>query len=217
MDTDSNENKTQVIDGDNIILLDGTRLECYPKPAQPTQIVGDPVSLDTTGTYLVVGKPKRKKKPTEAELQARKAAEERTMLFASNAFLFYRNADRILHDSRLFLAPVPVNNEMAYTGRSGFHDPTLGIYIEWWLNSKAPVTRDLEGSDALTWLICGSPLTGANSCSCAYPDGTIKKIWHQSFPDVWRSFVAVNNRYTEAKQRFEAYTFEEALAILEKY
>lgn len=216
MDTGNSENEMPAIDGNSIILLDGTRLECYPKPVQPTQIVDDPLSLDTTGTYLVVGKSKRKKKPTEAELQARKAAEERTMLFASNAFLFYRNADKILHDSRLFLAPVLVNNELAYTGRSGLHNPTLGIYIEWWLNSKLPITQDPEGNDALTWLISGSPLTGANKCSCAYPDGTVKGIWHQCFPKVWRSFVAVNSRYTEAKQRFEAYTLEQALAILEK-
>ena len=34
------------------------------------------------------------------------------------------------------------------------------------------------------------------------------------FTDVWRSFTEVNTRYTEAKQRCEAYTLEETLILL---
>lgn len=204
-----------------ITLLNGSVLECFPKAEQPPQILPDQMSFDTTGTYMTIGKPKyrnakQKQRDEERRKKAKEEEQRRNAPFVQNAFMFYRNADKILSDSRLFLTPVPVQNEMAYTGTSGFRNPTLGGYVEWWLNCEAPITKDLEGNDALTWFFAGSPLTGANECRCVYPDGTIQEIHHKYFHTMFRAFKAINDRYTEAKQRYESYSLEEAIAMLKK-
>ena len=67
------------------------------------------------------------------ELHQSRSDEERekeVKLFLNNAFLFLKNKDRIMSDSRMFLCPVPIQNELAYTGTSGFHHPALGVYLE---------------------------------------------------------------------------------------
>ena len=85
--------------------------------------------------------------------------------FLLHAVDFYRQADRILSDSRMFLVPVPVNSALAYIGTSGFSHPTLGVYIEWWMRNTE-VCRQVKDKLWLTYHIAGSPLSGCNHCSC---------------------------------------------------
>lgn len=208
----STDNQGVNVSENKIILLNGTALECYPKADQPACIETDEVRLDTTGEYLTIGN-KTISHQQKVEDKAKKDEIEE-LFFKDNAFFFYRNADRILKDSRMFLAPVPVRSGMAYTGSSGFEKPTLGIYIEYWLYSEADVTKDKDGNDALTCHIAGSPLSGRNSCACVYPDGTMKSRSHYPFVPVWRDFIRINKRYSEAKQRYEAYTLQQVWEIL---
>ena len=191
----------------SIVLLNGSELVCYPKSAQPETIGKD--ELDHTGTYLVVGN----KKPKTMEKEQQDRATERDF-FIQHAFFFLKNAGRILNDSRMFLAPVPIANGLAYTGSSGFHNPTLGVYLEWWICGTENILKDDEGNDALTYRIAGSPLSGCNSCLCVYPDGTTKTIRHSGFSSMCGSFIKINGRYTEAKQRYEAYSLREVYDML---
>lgn len=190
-----------------IVLINGSELVCYPKSDQPESIVEDELSLDLSGKYLTVGSKPVSRPET-------KEKDDLKHFFYKNAFLFYRNAHRIMSDSRMFLAPVPVHSGLAYTGTSGFHYPTLGVYVEWWLNCDTDVTKDKKGRDALTCRIAGSSLSGSNHCTCVYPDGKIGDISHSPFINVWSTFVKINKRYTEAKQTYEAYTLSEVVELL---
>lgn len=190
-----------------IVLINGSELVCYPKAVQPKFYSEDNLSLDGSGEFFTLGsKPVAKKGTTDKD--------ELEDLFYKNAFLIFRNADRILSDSRMFLAPVPIRNGLAYTGTSGLHCPTLGVYMEWWLNCEANITKDKKGRDALTCHIAGSPLSGSNHCTCVYPDGKTGDISHYPFINVWSTFMKINKRYTKAKQVYEAYTLPEVVDIL---
>ena len=61
----------------------------------------------------------------------------------------------------------------------------------------------------LCYAIAGSPLTGINGCGCVYPDGTTERIVYGKFSNVWRTFVQINQRYTEVKQIAEAYSLQD--------
>ncbi len=189
-----------------IVLINGSELVCYPKVVQPESFSEDNLSLDKSGEYLTVG--------SKTVLNDKTDKDELKDFFYKNAFLFFRNAHRILNDSRMFLAPVPVQSGLAYTGNSGLHYPTLGIYIEWWLNCEENITKDKNGRDALTCRIAGSPLSGSNHCTCVYPDGKTGDISHYPFINVWSSFMKINKRYTKAKQMYEAYTLHEVAELL---
>lgn len=197
---------------DKIKLIDGSQLDCYPIAFPSDEIVSSEFSLDTTGQYLQIGK-----KPhftTDKEISERRKQEEiDEKLFYEHAHLFLANADKILSDSRLFLAPVNVENGLAYTGTSGFHKPTLGGYIEWWLHHK---DASIDAKGLPIWFISGSPLSGSNACSAVDSKGkTHRAQLNGSFLAVWSSFVEVNNRYNEFKGRYMAYELREVIDILE--
>lgn len=194
---------------DKITLIDGRELECYPLAHQPDIIEADTLSLNTTGEYLQIGN-KPKLVVTTEDYKAGRAKVER--LFYEHAHLFLANADRILSDSRLFLAPVSVVNGLAYTGTSGFDHPTLGVYIEWWLHHK---DASIDAKGRPIWFISGSPLSGANACSTVDRNGkTHEAHLNGRFMPVWRSFMEVNTRYTVAKQRHFAYSLQEVIELL---
>lgn len=190
-----------------IMLINGSELVCYPKVVQPTVYSEDNLSLDGSGEFLTLGSKRAAKKGTTEK-------DELEDFFYKNAFLIFHNAQRILSDSRMFLAPVPIRNGLAYTGTSGLNCPTLGVYVEWWLNCEANITKDKKGRDALTCHIAGSPLSGSNHCTCVYPDGKTGDISHYPFINVWSTFMKINKRYTKAKQMYEAYTLPEVVDIL---
>ena len=200
-----------------IQLLNGNVLDCYPLE-QPKAKVDNELKLDTNGAYMSVGKPKPVATPTNDEQKKKEES-----LFLHNAFLFLQHRDRIMSDSRMFLCPIPIQNGLAYTGTSGFGRPTLGVYIEWWLNCEEATvfkkTRVFK-KDKTKWLvyrIAGSPLSGANSCGIVNEKGeTDSESLTGSFSPVWSSFMRINNRYDEAKSLYQAYTLEEVVEILEK-
>lgn len=197
---------------DKITLIDGSQLDCYPIAFPSNETVSGEFSLDTTGQYMQIGK-----KPhftTDKELAERRKQEEiDAKLFCEHAHLFLANADKILSDSRLFLAPVNIVNGLAYTGTSGFRKPTLGVYIEWWIYHK---DASIDAKGRPIWFISGSPLSGSNACSVVDRKGkTHRAQLNCRFSAVWRSFVDVNNRYNEFKGRYMAYDLKEVIDIIE--
>ena len=194
-----------------IELIDGRRIEAFPKAVQPETIKEDKFVLDTTGKYLQIGHRKRKsKRATERDT----IAQQRGALLCRNLHRLIAESDKILADSRMFLAPVPIQNGLAYFGMSGFHNPTLGVYIEWWRHHKCAWVIDELGEKQPLIYIAGSPLSGANKCAYVGAEGMSYGVSVTKFASVWQSFVNVNTRYTEAKQRYEAYTIEEVIERL---
>ncbi len=197
------DNKTNYFE-----LLDGSMLEGYPV-ANPSAPVSNDFALDTSGVYLSFGR-KRTTTPRE-EVEERLRGEK---LFYENARLFLANADKILKDSCLFLTPVPIQSGLAYTGISGFRQPTLGVYIEWWHHY---VDDAIDRNGCPIWLISGSPLSGCHACRAVDINGESHNAeLCGSFTSVWAPFTDVNTRYDEAKIRFMAYTLEEVVALLKK-
>lgn len=193
----------------DITLMDGRILSCILKSEQPEEIKMDAFQLDPTGQYLTIAD---KRKPLKESKEQKEKRLYNYSLFAENAWFFFNNAERILNDSRMFFAPVYIENHLAYFGTNGFKNPTLGVYLEWWLNcGKASI--DANGN--LVWYISGSPLSGCNACSSVTLAGKQVPIeQHTSFRDIWQSFCEVNNRYNEVKEKCEAYTLEEVLEKL---
>ena len=207
-----------IIDKENAIehpngkiqLLNGTVLDCYPLE-QPGDKTDNAMKLDTTGTYLVVGG----KKPAEA-LRSKEEKKEEEKQFLSNAFRFLRYRDRIMSDSRMFLCPVPIQSNIAYTGISGFRRPTLGIYLELWLNCEHASLYEEDGAKQLVYHIAGSPLSGSNHCAFVDANGKTELKSIASFISLWPTFMDINCRYDKAKDRYQAYTLKQVVEILDK-
>ena len=205
----NNISETIVSENSPITLLDGRELPIYLKSDRPSEVAPDTLKLDTTGRYLKIGNRKEEYSQDDAREIERQFNHH---LFTENAWFLLAHAEEIFSDSRMFLATVKVQNGLAYTGRSGFRCPTIGIYLEWWLNYQEAAT-DAKGN--LVWYISGSPLSGRNCCSSVTPEGKHVRIAQRtSFGSIWSSFVEVNTRYTEAKQLAEAYSLEEVLLKL---
>lgn len=190
-----------------ILLKNGTMLDCYPKESQPQTIIPDKIGLDRSGEYLQIkGKPKNTTRKRERE-----PWEE---LFFREAFFLYEHKEQIMADSRMFLTPLPFNNDLAYTGTSGMNKATLGVYLEWWEDCEQAVIRDTDQVEALTYFIAGSPLSGANHCSAIDRKGRTVTMHFSPFLPIWSSFMRINQRYTEVKQIYQAYSLEETIAKL---
>ena len=208
---DSDKYPKEVIDPDNgkLILLDGREIKLYPKEEKTMKMVDGDMSLDSSGIFLRLGgKPKIEQEDFDKKIER----QYNHHIFFENAWFFLEHSETILNDSRMYLAPVKIQNGIAYTGTSGFQHPTLGIYLEWWLNfSEAAV----DGNGNPIWYISGSPLSGKNCCKAATIEGKNVKINQRTpFLDIWTSFCKVNNRYNEVKLNYEAYTLEEVLIML---
>lgn len=114
----------------------------------------------------------------------------------------------------MFLTPIVAHNGLAYTGTSGFHHPTIGIYLEWWSHCLGTMVISDSGRMSLVYQIAGSPLTGSNSCGQLYESGESAPIRLSGFSKYWQSLMQINTRYDEAKQIYQAYTLQELLNIL---
>ena len=194
-----------------IVLLNGTQLDCYPLADEDIESeFQDKLELDTTGQYLTVRNCKPRITPVSDECM------QKRQLFVDNAFYLLAHMDRIMNDSRMFLAPVAARNGLAYTGTSGFKRPTLGVYLEWWQTSDDAMRIDNEGRRSLVYSLAGSPLSGMNRCSAVREDGNIEIVSLSSFNRHCGSFIKINARYTEAKVRYQAYTLQEVLDILHR-
>ena len=193
----------------SITLMNGAVLECFPKESHQDDFVPDKMKLDATGTYLSLGN-----KPCKPLPRTTEEMEQQKKLFTDNAFYLLAYQERIMRDSRMFLAPVAVQNGLAYTGTSGFNAPTLGIYLEWWNECSMALRVDKENRRSLVFHLAGSPLSGANHCAEVYEDGRTEPVQVSSFISHWRPFTAINTRYDEAKHIYQAYTLEQVLDIL---
>ena len=169
------------------------------------------LGLDTTGEFLRIGRHRHQKKEP-----ARKVVEPWKDLFFKNAFLLYEHREEILSDRRMALTPLPFENVLAYMGTSGLRNATLGVYLEWWDACGDAVIKDFDGNPwALTYILAGSPLTGANDCRAVTRDGRTFTVKHKGpFRKFWQSFMAINARYAEAKEREKAFTLEKSLRRL---
>ncbi|MBR5639992.1 MAG: hypothetical protein IKW83_09545 [Muribaculaceae bacterium] len=191
-----------------IILMDGRELECYPKETAKGEFVPDEMQLDTTGQYLAVGKqPEPIKQTDEEEKQLKK-------LFLDNAFYLLAHRERILSDSLMFLTPVAIQSGLAYTGTSGFRNPTVGVYLEWWASCDGAMRTSEDGERSLVYHLAGSPLSGMNSCSEVLENGVSRGVKVMTFKNYWTSFMKVNKRYTAAKHEYQCYSLQQLLDIL---
>ena len=195
-----------------IQLLDGRVLDCYQTQGLKCEPISNELKIDTSGVYLSMKKPGISR-PVKDEQEDEEKELER--LFVDNAFVLLDNRERILSDSRMFLCPLPIHNGLAYTGTSGFHRPTLGIYIEFWLNCPAATIRKDNGEKWLLWHIAGSPLSGRNRCCLVNPQGKTKCEQVVPFRDIWPLFMEINARYAKAKTQYEAYNLRQVLSILD--
>lgn len=209
--THSNTEPTE----NSITLMNGAVLECFPKESQPCDIEPNKMQLDATGKYLSIDNKKPYKRKAKAQIDPTEELEQQQKkLFTDNAFYLLAHSERIMRDSRMFLAPVAVHNGLAYTGTSGFRNPTIGIYLEWWNECARTLRTDDEGNRSLIFHLAGSPLSGSNCCAEVYEDGRIESVSVRSFIDFWPPFMAINQRYTEAKNMHQAYTLQQVLDIL---
>ena len=155
--------------------------------------------LDCYPLELVVGESVVKKTPDDD-------FEVEQQFFIENAFLLFNNRQQILSDSRMFLAPVKI----------GFKNSILGVFIEWWLN--CPPASYVSGRTQ--WLIfsfAGSPYTGSNKFRAVSNTGEFEKdLSSPSFGWLNGSFKEIDRRYTDVKQRYQAYTKDEVVEILKK-
>ena len=193
-----------------IQLLNGSVLDCYPLEQAGGQVDNE-VKLDTTGTYFALGGKKLPPIPKTDEENAGGWS-----LFCNKAFWFLQYRNRIMSDSRMFLCPVPIQNGIAYTGTSGFQRPTLGVYLEWWLNCETALICDGNGMKKLVYQIAGSPLSGRNSCGVVDENGKTETESIYPFSSLWPNFMRVNSRYDEAKSQYQAYTLKQVFDMLEK-
>ena len=175
----------------------------------PQKVVADELQLDRTGEYFGIGRRRIAPKPV-----VQKEQEELRQLFKDNAFYLLAHRERILQDSRMFLTPIVAHNGLAYTGTSGFHRPTIGIYLEWWSHCLGTMVISDSGRMSLVYQIAGSPLSGSNSCGQLYERGESAPIRLSGFSKYWQSLMQINTRYDEAKQIYQAYTLQELLDIL---
>ena len=166
--------------------------------------------LDTTGENFKIGR--CKPTATKLEQNAEKQAEQK--LFYDNAFVFFANRERIQGDMHMFLAPVPIQSGLAYTGMSGFRNPTLGVYLEFWLNCPSATIMDRKGRKGLVCRIAGSALTGGNKCNAVDENGNVKDVVLQHFRPVWHTFMDINKKYNEAKATGEYYSLQQVIDIL---
>ena len=203
-------NETEILHPEGkILLMNGNILECYQKTEVPDDIKPDAgLEIDTTGEYLQIwNMPVRAPRKTGEEPWKR--------LFYKEAFFLYEHRDRILSDSRMFLTPLPFQNNLAYSGTSGLGDATLGVYLEWWASCERSVIKKDGEIHALTYYLAGSPLSGINRCNAVTRNGETENVsFSGSFAELWHPFMAINKRYTEAQGIYQAYSLEETIARL---
>ena len=169
-----------------IILLDGRVVDCYPRMTNERLPYTDKEKI-----------------------------EEDKERFIKNAFFFLTHKERILTDSRMFLCPVPITSRMSISGTSGFENPTLGIYLQWWETCAGAMFTDKKGRRGLLYKLSGSSLSGHNICGVVHEDGTTKNVELRPFKDYRDSFIRINNLYKSSKQKYQVYSLLQVLDILD--
>lgn len=135
-------------------------------------------------------------------------------MFKDNVFLLLGHKEEILSDSRMFYAPVSVNNSLAYIGANGFKNQVLGVYIEWWLTCEASVTVDSDGNKGLLYQFSGSPISGSNQCHYIFSNGRELRTRSDDFSKAWRCFRELNMKYEKFKRTADSFSLKEVVDIL---
>lgn len=193
-------------------VLQGQRMK-VEKPA-----IDNSLRLDTTGVCFALNADELK----TANVLKNEWAEQTKEAFIRHAFVFLKYSERIFADSRMFLAPVPIQNMLAFTGNSGFLCPTLGVYLEWWLNcSEATIWQPGNNPENgpqqwLVWYISGSAMSGKNSCAMVNAQGETVPVSVPKFKPLWTSFQKINARYDAVKARCKAYSIAEVIEKLKE-
>ena len=127
-------------------------------------------------------------------------------LFKDNANLFYANAEAILADSRMMLAPV---------GKVGFlmkREAALGEFLNWWL-CDSELSRDQAGNLIISAV--GNPMTGTNSTNGIDDTGKMHKSRAKcGFIKLIKSFHAYNPEYGRAMRDYIAFNLRDVIDIL---
>ena len=169
-----------------IILLDGRVVDCYPRTEN--------------------------EQPPYTDKERKEEDKER---FIKNAFFFLAHKERILTDSRMFLCPVPIMGILAISGTSEFNYPTLGIYLQWWETCADAMRTNKKGRRSLVYYMAGSPLSGCNHSAEVYENGETKIVQLCPFIDHWSPFAHINKMYKNTKQKYQAYSLQQVLDILD--
>lgn len=198
---------------EKIQLMDGRVLECFPLQTSLCE-ANNELELDTTGVHLSTKKSKKLEK-AEDDREEEEKEQEQEKLFINNAFVFWEDRELILSDSRLFLCPLPFSQSaIAYTGTSGFRNPTLGVFIEFWENCPNANIVDSNGRRWLLYHIAGSPLSGSNKCAFINARGEMKNEPVRPFISVWPVFIDINARYGRAKTKYESFSLRQTLTTI---
>ena len=165
-----------------ITLLSGKELECYR-------------GADFTDRYASIG-----------------AEESRLILndFKESAWLFLNNTEKIMADSRMFLAPVYSQSFSPFFSGSR---PRIGTFLEWWLHYPQ-FSCDKEGNPI--FCISGNPMTGSHACHVIDPEGNSRKASEKSFLRILTSFGKINSLYKDAKLTCEHYELQEVIRLLDR-
>lgn len=131
-------------------------------------------------------------------------------LLVENVRFLVDNADKILSDSRMFLAPLPKAGGLAYCSSKDFDKPVLGTYLLWWKICKEAHPKD----DEWVYYISGSPLTGMNSCGIVNAEGKKRDQSVSNFMSLWKSFIHINKKYQGLSDTCEHYTLPEVIEKL---
>lgn len=135
---------------------------------------------------------------------------EETKIFLNNAFFFLAHRDRIMSNSRMFLASVPVQNGPIYFGKL-----CLGAYIEWWLSCDTVRRISEDARLSLVFRLAGSPFSGRNSCNEVYEDGSNKVVHISNFMNAVGRLKRISEHYSRYDNK-ERYSLEEVVEILKK-
>ncbi len=200
-----------MMEKDELELMDGRTILAYPKD-KVEQRDWEFFQLADADHHIHIGG----KTAAIIKEERNKAQERLQKLFLDNAFKLLEHHERILGDSRMFLAPVPIESGFAYVGSNGFANPTLGVYLEWWLNCPSSSVEDKDGGKWFIYKLAGSPLTGRNKCGLVDKNGNIRNMDLQTFRPAWESFGNINRRYKEAKEKYFGFSLLQTMALLEK-
>ena len=201
-----NNNKSAVTNN-MMTLMNGQQLNVYEKlenvfPQHANNEVNNTLALDAEDEYLFVA---RRKREIEQRDQERKEQRE---AFVRKLWFFYEHRDVIYQDSRMFMAPVPMVNSLAYTGTRGFRAPVLGVYMEWLERCEQAHVRDDNGMHAMIYQFAGSSRSGSNHCMAVNCLGETSAVHIVGFKSLWTSFMEINTRYDDYKGEAEAFDLE---------
>lgn len=224
-------NTDSTINSGKLTLIDGTILDAYYKKENLINSEKEPETIknsekeDGYKLELYTRKSMSRKKALKKNKRDRskeskiidsikEEKKKNLQLFIDNAFFLFAHKDIILNDSRMFLTQVPIISSIAYTPPAGNTYPTVGIMIQWWLDSIEAFKVHDDNNAELVTSFSGSPLSGSNNTNAVTMKNEIIISKPEFFHRLYVPFFRINLWYYEAKEIYEAYTIQETLDLL---